>query len=133
MEYQKIGYSLAKLRRVKMLQFGITNPDDIRQYSVTQAITVNNKNIPAGITRIDTQINGQPVYGGPNDPRLGNIYDKIDPGYFGHIDLAKPVYHQGFFDVMLQILRCVCYYCSKLKIDDSDYRFQKTREIRYVF
>jgi hypothetical protein len=36
-------------------------------------------------------IDGQPVYGGANDPRLGSIHDKSDPGYFGHLELAKPV------------------------------------------
>ena len=32
-----------------------------RQYSVTQALTVNGRKIPPGITRYETQINGQPV------------------------------------------------------------------------
>ena len=67
-----------------------------RQYSVTQALTVNGRKIPPGITRYETQINGQPVYGGANDPRMGDLHNKSDPGHFGHIDLARPGYHQGF-------------------------------------
>ncbi len=51
-----------------------------RQYSVTQAITVNNRKIPMGITRYETTINGQPVYGGANDPRMGDIHNISDPG-----------------------------------------------------
>lgn len=51
-----------------------------RQYSVTQALTVNNRKIPAGITRYETSINGQPVYGGANDPRMGDIHNASDPG-----------------------------------------------------
>ena len=51
-----------------------------RQYSVTQALTVNNWKIPAGITRYETTINGQPVYGGANDPRMGDIHSTSDPG-----------------------------------------------------
>jgi DNA-directed RNA polymerase II subunit RPB1 len=132
MQSENFGYSSARLRRVKKLQFGIVNPNELRQYSVTQAITVNSKKIPAGITRYETQINGQPVYGGANDPRLGSIHDKSDPGYFGHIDLAKPVYHQGFFNVMLKVLRCVCYHCSRLRMDETEFKFQKARAIRYV-
>ena len=66
-----------------------------RQASVTQAITVKGRRVPAGVTRYETtEVNGQPVYGGANDPRLlGNLNDKLsDPGYyFGHLDLAKPV------------------------------------------
>jgi DNA-directed RNA polymerase II subunit RPB1 len=129
MHSENFSYSSAKLRRVKKLQFGIVNPNELRQYSVTQAITVNSKIIPAGITRYETQINGQPVYGGPNDPRLGSIHNKSDPGYFGHIDLAKPVYHQGFFNVMLKVLRCVCYHCSRLRMDETQFKFQKARAV----
>jgi DNA-directed RNA polymerase II subunit RPB1 len=81
---------------------------------VTQALKVNERQIPSGVTRYETSINGLPVYGGANDPRLGNLNDVSCPGYFGHIDLASPVYHQGFIDVTLKLLRCVCYHCSEL-------------------
>ena len=47
------GHSTARLRRIKKLQFGIINPDELRQYSVTQAITVNGRKIPAGVTRYE--------------------------------------------------------------------------------
>jgi len=42
------------------------------------------------------------------------------PGHFGHIELAKPVYHNGFVDDVLRILRCVCYNCSRLMVDPKD-------------
>eukprot|EP00523_Entomoneis_sp_CCMP467_P002521 CAMPEP_0168762276 /NCGR_PEP_ID=MMETSP0724-20121128/23756_1 /TAXON_ID=265536 /ORGANISM="Amphiprora sp., Strain CCMP467" /LENGTH=128 /DNA_ID=CAMNT_0008811427 /DNA_START=165 /DNA_END=551 /DNA_ORIENTATION=- len=87
---ENFGYSSVRLRRIKKLQFGIINPNELRQASVTQAITINGRKVPAGVTRYETQVNGQPVYGGANDPRLGNLHDKSDPGYFGHIELAKP-------------------------------------------
>ena len=127
---ENFGFSAVRLRRVKKLQFGIVNPNELRQFSVTQAITVNGKKIPAGVTRYETQINGQPFYGGANDPRMGSIHDKSDPGYFGHVELAKPVYHQGFFNVMLKALRCVCYHCSRLRLDENDFKFQKARAMR---
>lgn len=38
------------------------------------------------------------------------------PGHFGHIDLAKPVFHIGFITKTIKILRCVCFYCSKLLV-----------------
>ena len=47
------GHSSARLRRIKKLQFGIINPEELRQYSVTQAITVNGRKIPAGVTRYE--------------------------------------------------------------------------------
>lgn len=49
------GHSTARLRRIKKLQFGIINPEELRQYSVTQAITVNGRKIPAGVTRYEVR------------------------------------------------------------------------------
>lgn len=40
------------------------------------------------------------------------------PGHFGHIELARPVFHAGFIVKVKKILECVCYSCGKLKIDD---------------
>jgi DNA-directed RNA polymerase II subunit RPB1 len=100
-----------------------------RQYSVTQAITVNGRKIPAGVTRYETQVNGQPVYGGANDPRLGNLHDKSDPGYFGHLELARPVYHQGFFQIILKTLRCICFHCSRIRMGEDEFKFQKCKQI----
>lgn len=39
------------------------------------------------------------------------------PGHFGHIDLAKPVYHVGFLTKVKKILECVCVNCGRLKVD----------------
>ena len=49
------GHSSARLRRIKKLQFGIINPEELKQYSVTQAITVNGRKIPAGVTRYEVR------------------------------------------------------------------------------
>ncbi len=127
MASENFGYSAVRLRRVKKLQFGVINPQELRQMSVTQALTVNGRKIPAGVTRYETSIHGQPVYGGANDPRMGDLHNKSDPGHFGHIELAKPVYHQGFLStVVLKALRCVCYHCSRLVVVmEDDYKTKK--------
>ena len=39
------------------------------------------------------------------------------PGHFGHVELSKPVFHIGFLTKTIKILRCVCFYCSKMLID----------------
>ena len=75
-------------------------------------------------------MNGQPVYGGANDPRLGSIHDKTDPGYFGHLELAKPVYHQGFITVTLKVLRCVCYHCGRMRMLSDEFKFQQCVQIK---
>ena len=109
--------------------YGLFDLQQQRQYSVTQALTVNGRKIPPGITRYETQINGQPVYGGANDPRMGDLHNKSDPGHFGHIDLARPVYHQGFINVVLKSLRCVCYNCSRVMVTEDEFKFQRALRI----
>lgn len=96
---------------------------------MTQAITVNGRQIPAGVTRYETQVNGQPVYGGANDPRLGNLHDKSDPGYFGHLELSRPVYHQGFMNVILKMTRCVCFHCGRLRKTMDELKMQQAAKI----
>jgi DNA-directed RNA polymerase beta' subunit len=67
------------------------------------------------------------VIGGMFDPRLGVLEpglkcptDGLDyiktPGYFGHIELAKPVFYYQYLPTIMKILKCVCIKCSKLLI-----------------
>ncbi|XP_033231240.1 DNA-directed RNA polymerase II subunit RPB1 [Belonocnema kinseyi] len=109
--------SKAPLRTVKRVQFGIISPDEIRRMSVTDG----------GIRFPETMEGGRPKQGGLMDPRQG-VIDKNSrcqtcagnmtecPGHFGHIDLAKPVFHCGFITKTIKILRCVCFYCSKMLV-----------------
>lgn len=71
---------------------------------------------------------GKPLTGGLSDPRLGTVDRNFKcqtcgesmndcPGHFGHIDLARPVYHIGFIKKVKKILECVCFHCGKLKAD----------------
>lgn len=50
-----------------------------------------------------------------NSVFLGNMTEC--PGHFGHIELAKPVFHVGFVTKIMKVLRCVCFFCSKLLVD----------------
>lgn len=54
-------------------------------------------------------VNSLPVYD------VGNMTEC--PGHFGHIELAKPVFHVGFITKIMKVLRCVCFFCSKLLVD----------------
>jgi DNA-directed RNA polymerase II subunit RPB1 len=49
------------------------------------------------------------------------------PGYFGHIDLAKPVFYVHFMDTILGILKIICFKCRKLLIDKA--KFESWRSL----
>ena len=42
------------------------------------------------------------------------------PGHFGHLELHKPVFHPGFLVKTIKIMRCVCFYCSKLLVNPTN-------------
>ena len=82
------------------------------------------------VAKIDSPIayeGGKPKAGGLSDPRLGTMdrgqkcttdgaSSQDSPGYFGHIELAKPVYHIGFISTVVKVLRCVSFHSSKLLV-----------------
>lgn len=49
------------------------------------------------------------------------------PGHFGHIELAKGVYHAGLLTYLSKALRSVCFNCSRLLVardkSSSEYKF----------
>ncbi|KAK9948337.1 hypothetical protein M0R45_003918 [Rubus argutus] len=111
------------------IQFGVLSPGEIRQMSVVE------------IEQSRSMLNGKPVRGGLSDPRLGPIdrYKGCEtcannlsecPGHFGHIELAKPVYHVGFMKTVLSIMRCVCFSCSKILLDKEHVKFKQALRIK---
>lgn len=84
-----------------------------------------------GVQFAETMEGGRPKLGGLMDPRQG-VIDRTSrcqtcagnmtecPGHFGHIDLAKPVFHIGFVTKTIKILRCVCFYCSKMLVSPQN-------------
>ena len=110
--------TLRKDRAAKILgvQFSILSPEEIRKTSVAQ------------ITSRDTYVNNKPVLNGLFDPRMGVLEpglvcptDGLDymqtPGYFGHIELAKPLFYIQYLATVIKVVRCTCVKCSKLLID----------------
>jgi len=115
------GDSKAPVKTVKRVQFGILSPEEIRRMSVTDG----------GVRYPETYEGGRPKLGGLMDPRQGAV-DRSSrcqtcagnmtecPGHFGHLDLAKPVFHPGFLTKTLKVLRCVCFYCSKMLVNPAN-------------
>ena len=100
------------------IQFSMLSPEEIRKNSVVE------------VTSRDTYINNKPVIGGLFDPRMGVLepglicptdgFTYIDtPGYFGHIEMARPVFFIQHIKEIMKICRCVCFKCSKLLINKN--------------
>lgn len=111
-----IEYS-ERVKPVTKIRLGILSPERIIKQSVAEIYKPVSQN--------------EPLDGTLMDPRLGTNskqdYNKIsdldynhDPGNFGHLRLAKPVVQIKFFDMIMQILKLVCYKCSHLLVDKED-------------
>jgi DNA-directed RNA polymerase II subunit RPB1 len=118
--YPELSYTDQKvdIQEVKGIQFSVLGPNEIIARS---AVEVN---------RTDTYTGNEPVVGGLFDSRMGVLeHNKMCstceqknifcPGHFGHIVLAKPVFHAMFFDITRKILKCVCYRCSRILISPN--------------
>mmetsp|Transcript_26030 Transcript_26030/g.65700 ORF Transcript_26030/g.65700 Transcript_26030/m.65700 type:complete len:1466 (+) Transcript_26030:32-4429(+) len=116
-------------KRVKYIQFSIFSPQEIRNYSV------------ACIDNDLTFENNSPKIGGLMDTRLGavdkDIYCTSDmnsfvncPGYFGHLELAKPVFHESFMNLVLLILRCIDHSTSKLILNSKSQKVKNILKVR---
>jgi DNA-directed RNA polymerase II subunit RPB1 len=100
------------------VQFSILSPDEIERSSVVE------------ITTQTTYEGSEPKIGGLFDPRMGVLDNgKICrtcqqsnhgcPGHFGHYRLTRPVYYIQFHSMIMNILKCICIRCSKLRIDKN--------------
>ncbi|EJD55108.1 beta and beta-prime subunits of DNA dependent RNA-polymerase [Auricularia subglabra TFB-10046 SS5] len=126
------AFSAAPVRQVKEVQFGILSPEEIKAYSVAKI----------EFPEVMDETGQRPKQGGLMDPRMGTIDRNFKcqtcgegmaecPGHFGHIELARPVFHVGFLVKVKKILECICVNCGKLKADTSDPNFaDKVRHVR---
>ena len=118
------------IKKIEKINFGILSPEDIREMSV---VTVE--------TPDTYEDDGFPIEKGLMDLRLG----VIDPslvcttcgfrggdcqGHFGSIELARPVIHIGFGDVIHKILRSTCNECGRVLLNDDQFEYftEKIRE-----
>ena len=122
------------INNVTGVQFSIMGPEEIKKRSVVE------------ITKHETYEKDIPVIKGIFDPRMGitdmgkvcktcgqtNIHC---PGHFGHVELAKPVYHYHFINILIKILKCICFRCSKLLINKESVInqniFKKPSQVRF--
>jgi DNA-directed RNA polymerase beta' subunit len=111
---------------VTSIVMSLWNPKDIIDGSVVQ------------VSSTDTYENNLPKPQGLFDQRMGVIENgqvcetckqnnHNCTGHFGHIELAKPVYFVQLQSMVLKVLRCVCWRCSKCLLTPEE---QKAPEIR---
>src|SRR3989338_8038435 len=106
-------------KKVDSISFGVLSPKFIKQMASAKIVTPE---------LYDKE--GYPVDGGLMDTRLG----VIDPGlkcktcgsklkecigHFGFIELARPIVHVKFVDVVLNLLRCTCRECGNVLIPNN--------------
>ncbi len=109
-------YEQSIYKQVKSIIFGMLSPKLIKKMASAKVVTPE---------LYDKE--GYPVDGGLMDIRLG----VIDPGlkcktcgsklkecvgHFGYIELARPIVHIKFVNVVLTLLRCTCRECGKILI-----------------
>jgi len=116
------------------IQLSMLSPEEIRNNSVVN------------VTSRDTYVNNKPCVNGLFDVRMGVLENSLicptdgqnylnSPGYFGHIELAKPVFFIQHIKEIIKILRCICFKCSKLLINKSQHShiLKKSGEDRWDY
>jgi len=117
---QDINRYNEKTASIERIEFTILGNKEIRNLSVL-------KKEAAGLVSSDLYENGEPKKGGPIDTRFGITDNHLQcdtcglgtnfcVGHFGHIELSEPVFHLGFLESCIKILKCICPRCSKLLV-----------------
>ncbi|KAJ3354028.1 DNA-directed RNA polymerase II subunit rpb1 [Allomyces javanicus] len=114
---------------ITTVEFGLFGPDEMRRISVAE------------IKHTETFENGHPKFGGVFDPRMGCIErnavcqtcyeDDINcPGHFGHIELARPLYHVSYIERVKKVLECICIRCARIKVQPTDPEYQIVQQTK---
>src|SRR3989344_8741092 len=120
--YSRANTKMEKLhiaKKIDRIKFGFFSPQDVKKMSVCKVVTPE---------LYDKE--GYPVDGGLMDTRMGVIDPglvcrtdgrklKDCPGYFGHIELARPVIHIKYIGLIIDLLRATCRETSKLLLSQE--------------
>jgi len=129
--YKELSYDQDGIETVRGIQFSVLGPDEIKSRSVVE------------ITKPDTYSGNEPVIGGLFDPRMGVLehnrrcatcQDKnaFCPGHFGHIALARPVFHPLFFNTVRNIMKCFCIRCSRPMVSTRSNKPDFAAEVKRI-
>ena len=108
------------IKKIERINFGLMSPEDIRNMSVVRVETPDTYDS-----------DGYPIENGLMDPRLGVLDPSLKchtcgvrggdcQGHFGSIELARPVLHVGFGDIIHKILRSTCNECGRVLLNPEE-------------
>lgn len=104
---------------IKSLEFSALLPHQIIQQSEVEVTTrdlYDLSRVPQPLGALDTKM-GISSNSSTCLTCSGNL--ATCHGHFGHIRLALPVFHIGYFKSIITILQCICKNCGSLLLDDS--------------
>jgi DNA-directed RNA polymerase beta' subunit len=115
---QEIDYSGAHVSHIKKTLFRIASPERILENSVTEIYN----HLATPYDKQDGHLFDRKM--GARDRTKENLLSKLpmkwDPGHFGHIRLAKPVFQMPYYTMIVQILNMVCHRCSVLLVSPKN-------------
>ena len=120
MNYEILNQSVP----INRIEFQVLTNKQVKNMSVV-------KSDIHGINQTDIITDGQATRGGLLDTRLGTtdlgvycatcgLNSSNCYGHSGHTDLAEPVFHFGYLDIVKNVLSCICIRCAKLLIYKSE-------------
>src|SRR3972149_5713117 len=116
---------------IKKLKFKILSPEEVIYSSVCKIYKDNL-----------FESKGIPIPNGLFDQRMGVLENEQGPcwtcgekiincmGHFGHIEFVKPIYNNIYMNQIVNILKCICLKCSRLRIDKNSMKFKKLKKIK---
>ncbi|XP_074555847.1 LOW QUALITY PROTEIN: DNA-directed RNA polymerase III subunit 1-like [Curcuma longa] len=107
-------------RRIKSIKFSTFSGEEIKKSAEVQVW--NNRIYGADL---------RPVQNGLLDPRMGaankagvcsTCHGNFTecPGHFGYLKLTLPVFNVGYFNSILNILKCICKACGRILLVEDD-------------
>jgi len=114
----------SNISKIKKVQFSLLSPDEIKNQSTCKIIDHTLYTPSQDGVSI-------PSPGGLYNLKMGAIDSNVIcetcgqrsslcPGHFGYIELAAPVFHMHFISRTLKLLKCICFRCSSLLLDDEE-------------
>ena len=110
--FRELSYD-ADISPVRSVQFALLSPDEVLKRSVVE------------VRSTESFSGSVQIANGLFDQRMGVVEHgkfcqtcqqgyTFCPGHIGHINLSVPVFHVHFFRTVVNVLKCVCWRCSKL-------------------